>query len=203
MSAAANRMGLSSAVAITVVAALCWGALTHGRGWWFFLPLCLLLLLWCQRQQLTLPALRLSHLPSFVWYFSCQLVLGACDVALRALSPKPRLAPGWQYYNIRLVHAPSQRLLASMVSLLPGTCSVAMAKPLATTPSTTFADSTEQHTLLLHVLDTGANWQQGVATLEQQLSRLLRAEPIIVTATHPAAHPATHTVTNTSTKDRL
>ncbi|WP_333609620.1 Na+/H+ antiporter subunit E [Arsukibacterium sp.] len=177
MSAAANSMSLSAVAAIIVAAALCWGALTAGRGWWFFLPLCLLLLLWCQRQQLTLPALRLRHLPGFVWYFSRQRVLGACDVALRALSPKLRLAPGWQHYQMRLVHAPSQRLLASMVSLLPGTCSVATALP-------TDNHHGDQHSsiLLLHVLDTHANWQQGVLSLEQQLSQLLSDEPLLLAA---------------------
>lgn len=184
MSAAAIRMGFKSVIAIIFAAALCWGALTAGRGWWFFLPLCLLLLLWCQRQQLSLPALRLQHLPGFVWYFSRQLVLGACDVALRALSPKPRLAPDWQHYQMRLAHAPSQRLLASMVSLLPGTCSVAMTRPLATAGQQLAQPcaASESQLLLLHVLDTRANWQQGVATLEQQLSQLLATETLLVAA---------------------
>lgn len=171
MATAASKTGVSSSIAIIVAAALCWGALTGGRGWWFFLPLCLLLLIWCQCQQLTLPAWRFRYFPAFVGYFSRQLVLGACDVAFRALSPDPRLAPAWHYYKMRLAHAPSQRMLASLVSLLPGTCSVAKALDPAR------SDTGQPGTLLLlHVLDTQANWQQGVAELEQQLSRLLAAE---------------------------
>lgn len=142
---------------------LCWAALTGGRGWWFFLPLCLLLLLWCYLAKLSLPTVRLSAVPGFLLFFSRQLVLGAFDVAWRALAPDPKLAPQWQRYNLSLRQPASQQLLASLVSLLPGTCSVNI-------------ETGRHDMLLLHVLDGNADWHSGVAALEQQLARLLYNE---------------------------
>ncbi|MDR6982834.1 multisubunit Na+/H+ antiporter MnhE subunit [Rheinheimera pacifica] len=147
------------------VFALCWAALTGGRGWWFFLPLCLLLLLWCYWAKLSLPPVRFKAVPGFLLFFSRQLVLGAWDVAWRALAPSPRLAPQWQPYAISLAQPASQRLLASMVSLLPGTCAVNI-------------ETGQPDVLLLHVLDGNANWRSGVAALEQQLTLLLGDEPV-------------------------
>lgn len=144
---------------------LCWAALSGGRGWWFFLPLCLLVMLWCYLAKLSLPTLRLRALPAFLGFFSRQLVLGAFDVAWRALAPKARMAPQWQRYPLRLRHPASQQLLASLVSLLPGTCSV----NIATEPD---------NLLLLHVLDANADWQSSVTALEQHLARLLYNEAL-------------------------
>lgn len=149
--------------AISGIFALCWAALTGGRGWWFFLPLCLLLLLWCNLAKLSLPPVRFKAVPGFLLFFSRQLVLGAWDVAKRALSPAPRWAPQWQPYSISLTQAASQRLLASMVSLLPGTCAVNI-------------EVGQPDVLLLHVLDSNTDWHKAVAVLEQQLAWLLRDE---------------------------
>ncbi|MGP9801039.1 Na+/H+ antiporter subunit E [Rheinheimera sp. NSM] len=149
--------------ALGVAFALCWAALSGGRGWWFFLPLCLLLMLWCYLTKLSLPPVRLTAIPGFLLFFSRQLVLGAFDVAWRALAPNPKLAPQWQRYNLSLRQPANQQLLASLVSLLPGTCSV----NIETGPG---------DMLLLHVLDGNADWRSNVAALEQQLSRLLYNE---------------------------
>ncbi|MCS4307980.1 multisubunit Na+/H+ antiporter MnhE subunit [Rheinheimera pacifica] len=149
--------------ALSGVFALCWAALTGARGWWFFLPLCLLLLLWCYLAKLSLPPLRFKAVPGFLLFFSHQLILGAWDVAWRALAPAPRWAPCWQPYAINLTQAASQRLLASMVSLLPGTCAVNI-------------EAGQPDVLLLHVLDGNTDWYKGVAALEQQLAWLLRDE---------------------------
>lgn len=139
---------------------LCWAALTGGRGWWFFLPLCLLLLLWCYWDKLSLPPVRLKAVPGFLLFFCRQLVLGAWDVAWRALAPGKKWAPQWQRYDVSLTQPASQRLLASMVSLLPGTCAVNI-------------ETGPPDVLLLHVLDGDAYWRSGVAALEQQLVKLL------------------------------
>jgi multicomponent Na+:H+ antiporter subunit E len=105
--------------------------------------------------------------PGFLLFFFRQLVLGAFDVAWRALAITPDFVPQWQRYPLRLIAPANQRLLASMISLLPGTCSAEI----------------EQHQgkanqLLLHVLDQHADWQGGVAALEQQLARLLPQETL-------------------------
>lgn len=152
------------ALVLSTVAALCWAALTENRGWWFFLPLWLLILIWLHFAKLDLPAVRLRALPGFILFFSRQLVLGAVDVGWRALALKPQFAPQWQHYPIRLSEPSSQRLLASMISLLPGTCSARIEQ------------HPQQNQLLLHVLDQHADWCSGVAALEQQLASLLWLE---------------------------
>ncbi|WP_214000866.1 Na+/H+ antiporter subunit E [Arsukibacterium sp.] len=150
---------------LSVMAALGWAALSQNRGWWFFLPLWLLILVWQHLTRVTLPGLRLTALPGFLWFFSRQLVLGAFDVGWRALALQQKLVPGWQHYPLSLSEPASQRLLASMISLLPGTCSAEIEQQ---------PDHPNQ--LLLHVLDQHTDWQAGVAALEQQLTRLLRQE---------------------------
>lgn len=147
------------------VIALCWAALTENRGWWFFMPLCPAILVWIYFANIQLPAIRWRVLPRFLGFFSRQLVLGAIDVGWRALAIKPQFAPQWQRYPLNLAEPASQRLLASMISLLPGTCSAQI----------------EQHPhqpnqLLLHVLDQHADWRGGVMALEQQLVMLLQGE---------------------------
>lgn len=146
--------------ALGAIFALCWAVLTGGRGWWFFLPLCLLLLLWCYLAKLSLPPVRFRAVPGFLLFFSRQLILGAWDVAWRALAPGSRWSPQWQRYDVSLTQPASQRLLASMVSLLPGTCAVNI-------------ETGQPDALLLHVLDGDADWRSGVAALEQQLVKLL------------------------------
>ncbi|WP_372627215.1 Na+/H+ antiporter subunit E [Arsukibacterium sp.] len=148
----------------SLLAALCWGALTDNQGWWFFLPLCALLLIWRHYTRLSLPGVRLAALPGFVLFFVRQVVLGAIDVGWRALGPTSKCSPDWCCYPLRLSAPASQRLLASLISVLPGTCSAQIeAHP-------------QRNQLLLHVLDQHADWQTGVAALELQLSRLLTAE---------------------------
>lgn len=149
--------------ALSVAFALCWAALSDSRGWWFFLPLYLLLMLWCYLAKLHLPAIRLTAVPGFLVLFGRQLIQGAFDVAWRALAPVPRLAPQWQRYKLSLRQPASQRLFASMVSLLPGTCGV----NIETGPC---------DILLLHVLDKHADWRSDVTALEQQLAGLLYNE---------------------------
>lgn len=150
---------------LSILTALVWAALTENRGWWFFIPVCGAILLWLYFANIQVPAIRWRALPGFLLFFARQLVLGAFDVGWRALAPEQKLAPGWQRYPISLSEPASQRLLASMISLLPGTCSAEI----------------EQHPpqsaqLLLHVLDQQVDWQAGVIALEQQLARLLRQE---------------------------
>ncbi|SNY45171.1 multisubunit sodium/proton antiporter, MrpE subunit [Arsukibacterium tuosuense] len=150
---------------LSILAALVWAALTQNQGWWFFLPLWLLMLIWQYFARLTLPSVRLQVLPGFIWFFFRQLVLGAFDVGWRALAREPQFSPQWQSYSMSLTKPASQRLLASLISLLPGTCSAGVEQ-----------DPQQPDQLLLHVLDQHADWQTGVRALEQQLTRLLKQE---------------------------
>ena len=150
----------------SLLAALCWGALTENQGWWFFLPLCVLLLIWRHYARLSLPGVRLTAVPGFVVFFGRQLVLGAIDVGWRALGPTSKCSPDWRRYPLRLSAPASQRLLASLISVLPGTCSAQI------------ESHPQRNQLLLHVLDQHANWQAGVAALELQLAGLLTAETL-------------------------
>ncbi|MDX1677573.1 Na+/H+ antiporter subunit E, partial [Arsukibacterium sp.] len=110
-------------VFVSTLTGLCWLALTDNRGWWFFFALWLAILYWQYVNQLNLPPIRWHRLPGFLMFFSKQLVLGAFDVAWRALAIKPNIAPQWQWYPVRLSQPASRQLLASLISLLPGTCS--------------------------------------------------------------------------------
>tara|TARA_B100001059_G_scaffold87873_1_gene86189 strand:- start:142310 stop:142783 length:474 start_codon:yes stop_codon:yes gene_type:complete len=148
----------------SLLAALCWGALTENQGWWFFLPLCALLLIWRHYARLSLPGVRLAAVPGFVVFFVKQVVLGAFDVGWRALGPKSKCSPDWRRYPVRLSDPASQRLLASLISVLPGTCSAQI------------ESHPQRNQLLLHVLDRHDDWQTGVAALELQLAGLLTAE---------------------------
>jgi len=59
--------------------------------------------------------LRLA--PHFLW----QSLSGSVDVALRALRPRPALDPALIVYRLRLPAGPAPVLLASIISLTPGT----------------------------------------------------------------------------------
>ena len=155
---------LAGMLMFSVLAALCWGALTENQGWWFFLPLCVLLLIWRYYARLSLPGMRLVAVPGFLVFFIKQVVLGAFDVGWRALSPVPKCSPAWHRYPVRLSAPASQRLLASLISVLPGTCSAQI------------ESHPKYNQLLLHVLDQHADWRAGVAALELQLGMLLTAE---------------------------
>ena len=88
--------------------------------------------------------LRLA--PYFVW----QSLIGGIDVALRALTPRLRLAPDLIDYRLRLPPGPAPVLLASLVSLTPGTLAFV-----------------NDESLRVHVLDIGDFDQARLARLEQ------------------------------------
>jgi len=88
--------------------------------------------------------LRLA--PYFVW----QSLIGGIDVALRALTPRLRLAPDLIDYRLRLPPGPAPVLLASLVSLTPGTLAFV-----------------NDDSLRVHVLDIGDFDQARLARLEQ------------------------------------
>lgn len=63
------------------------------------------------------------RLPAFVGRFVRDSLVGGVDVARRALSPHPRLAPGLIVCRLSLPTDVDRVLLADIVTLLPGTLS--------------------------------------------------------------------------------
>ncbi|SDZ97734.1 Na+/H+ antiporter subunit E [Alkalimonas amylolytica] len=148
--------------------ALLWALLSGGEGGWFFLMLLPLLLWLSERWSVPLLRLRWRYLPGFVGYFLVEMWRGGFDVAWRALQPVPAIAPNWQRYSIRLQRASAQRILACLISLLPGT----------TVCRSRLSDQSgdDKAWLELHLLTDSSDWQQAVARLEQRLSQLLAGE---------------------------
>lgn len=152
-----------------VLAACCWGVLTANQGWGFFALLLIVMLIWQWRYPLALPKFCWRYFPALLMLFVAQLWRGAFDVARRAFLARQFAHTGFQTYACRLQAPAQQQLLATLVSLLPGTCTVAI-QP---------ADPAKNNTtlLMLHVLDTTAPWQAEVAALEWQLARFM-ASPL-------------------------
>jgi multicomponent Na+:H+ antiporter subunit E len=88
-------------------------------------------------------------LPFFLW----QSLYGGIDVALRALRPRMPLAPTVFDYRLRLPPGPAPVMMASLVSLMPGT--------LATVSGTR---------LRVHVLDATRDYQDELELLEAQVA---------------------------------
>lgn len=152
----------------TALYGLLWGLLSSGEGWWFFAMILPLLLWLSERWPAPLLRLRWRHLPAFTGYFLLEMWRGGFDVAWRALQPVSAIRPNWQRYPVRLQQTSSQRMLACLISLLPGTtvCRSCLSGE----------SRVETAWLELHLLTDTNDWQQSVARLEQRLSQLLAAE---------------------------
>lgn len=106
---------------------------------------------------------RLSPLGAlrFAAFFARGAVLGAVDVARRALAPRPRLAPGLVEARLGLPPGPARVLLANAVTLLPGTLTVEL----------------DGDRLLVHALDADARAVRAdLARLETRVQGLFALE---------------------------
>jgi multicomponent Na+:H+ antiporter subunit E len=99
------------------------------------------------------PLALLRLIGFFLWHS----LLGAVDVALRALRWSLPLAPDLIDYPLRLPPGPATVLMSGLVSLMPGTLAVIC----------------EGH-LRLHVLDRRGHWYQDLERLEQRIGALYR-----------------------------
>lgn len=99
---------------------------------------------------------RLLALPGFAAFFTRESLLGAADVAWRALRPQLPIEPHLLRHAITLPAGPPRTLLVSTVSLLPGTLS---ARLLA-----------EENVLLVHAI--APHPEEGLHRLEAQIARL-------------------------------
>jgi len=92
----------------------------------------------------------------FLGYFAWHSILGAVDVARRALAPSLRLAPALVPYRTSLPPGLPRVLFLNSISLTPGTLS---------------ADIRDD-TLWVHVLDGGGGHEAALAGLEARLARV-------------------------------
>ena len=90
-------------------------------------------------------------MPFFLW----QSLRGGTDVALRALRPRLPLSPALLDYRLRLPPGPAPVMMASLVSLMPGT--------LATING---------NRLRVHVLDDSRGYQDELERLEVKVARV-------------------------------
>ncbi len=104
-------------------------------------------------QRTLLPTvLRLPLLlPFFLW----QSLRGGVDVALRAFKPRLPLAPAMVDYRLRLPRGPAPVMMASLVSLMPGTLAMISGTRLR-----------------VHVLDRTADHHDALARLERLVARV-------------------------------
>lgn len=136
-----------------------WLLLSGASGWVYGLVCALAaagLSLWL---KLPFAGLKLRYLPPFLFFFFHEVVLGAWDVARRALHPGLPLDPAWVTHSFACSNPRVHLLLSAMVGLMPGT----------------FSTHFDEQTLYLHVLDQRHGWRAPVERMEAHLARLLGA----------------------------
>ncbi len=104
-------------------------------------------------QRALLPTvLRLPRLlPFFLW----ESLRGGVDVALRAFRPRLPLSPAMIDYPLRLPPGPAAVMMASLVSLMPGTLAIISGSGLR-----------------VHVLDDASDYRHDLERLEAQVARV-------------------------------
>lgn len=133
-----------------------WWLLSGGDSWGVGLSLTLIGAVVAIGLKAPLPLPRWAALPGFLWFFLCEMLFSAMDVAKRALLPTAQVAPGWVRYSLRVQSERQRLLLAALVGLLPGT----------------LASHVENEGLWLHVLDVHHAWRPIVERLEDHLLRM-------------------------------
>lgn len=154
---------LGDAAIRTAVFALIWWALQEERSpnWLYATPI--IIAAACTSMVLK-PRLRsrwqLRRLPAFTAFFIRESVLGAVDVARRALAPSLPARPVFYTYPLRLTDEAASVMLASVVSLLPGTVSVSLT----------------DETLTVHVIDQDIPVETSLPQLEARVADLFGLE---------------------------
>lgn len=142
----ARRIGLFAAL---------WWVLTDGvaASWVLGVPT-VLLAAWLSRSLWPDPPLSLTGVARFVPYFAYQSLVGAADVAQRALRPKMPLYPGVVRHRLRLPPGVARVSLANVVSMLAGTLSADI----------------EDDELVIHALDARSDLHAMVDDLEPRIA---------------------------------
>lgn len=133
-----------------------WALVSQNQGWEFGVPV-IMLAVWCAyKTRLRMPALALQHLPAFLFFFLQRVVAGGVDVALRTVSFKPAVNPGWDDYELRTNSSQVSLSLSAIVGLLPGT----------------LAAKIENNVMKVHLLNVDSDWQTDVKKLESHIALL-------------------------------
>lgn len=126
----------------------------------------------------TTPATRWRIAPlaalRFAGWFAVQSVLGATDVARRALALRMNLAPGFCDYPVRLPQGAPRVFFANAISLLPGTLSAEL----------------EGGSVVVHSLDLRRDTHAELADLEWRVAALFDLLPRAERAGSPAGGAA-------------
>lgn len=99
---------------------------------------------------------RVSRLPRLVLYMLRQSLLGGWDVARRAFTPALPVQPGLSSHTLALPGGLPAVLYTWLVSLTPGTASVAL----------------ENSTLVVHAIDTSMDLEEKLRELEALVAAL-------------------------------
>lgn len=137
-----------------------WWILTEGRaGFWPIgvAGVALATLLSLQLMPSTRKRVSIVRIPRFVAYFLWRAMKGGAQVAAMAMRPRLDLHPGVVELDLRLPDQGARILLASILSLLPGTLSCGL----------------EGKRLSLHVLDDRGPIEAEVRDAEAQVCALL------------------------------
>ncbi len=144
----------------TLLLALLWWALAGDAAWGFGAPVILVALgASIALQPARRVRLEAGAMVRFAAFFLVQSVRAGIDVAARALSLRPSLAPALLDYRLRLPPGAARVFLADTVSLLPGTLSAELVGDL----------------LRVHVLDARMPVEQGLRAAETRVAALFGA----------------------------
>lgn len=134
-----------------------WWILTDGApsSWWIGVPV---VLLSSTASSALIPPVPFVwfELLKFVPFFLLHSFLGGLDVARRVFQPKLPITPDLIEYPVRLPPGLPLVFMANMISLLPGTLSVAF----------------DQRVLKVHVLDKSRDFMAELEMVEQNVARL-------------------------------
>lgn len=138
-----------------------WWVLTDGApGSWVLGAPLVLLSAWLSLTLWAVRPLSWSGLARFLPYFARQSLVGATDVALRALKPSMPLHPGIVRHRLRLPAGASRVAIANVISLLPGTLSADL----------------EDSEVVIHALDTRTDLHAMVRDLEPRIAAVFDVE---------------------------
>ena len=150
---------LQQIVTRTAVLALLWWALTGGtpESWRIGLPVvgaAVLLSFAIRTPLLSFPFV--VGVFRFIPFFLILSLRGGIDVAQRAMSVRPILAPDCIEYPVELATDSARVFFANCISLLPGTLTVELG----------------QRSILVHVLDRNRPVEHELQRLENRIARL-------------------------------
>ena len=160
----AGRFGWLAWLRRIVLFAVVWWVLTGGVAYsWLIGAPVVLVCSWLSLVMWTDTPFSPLGLARFLPWFAYQSLVGATDVALRALKPGLPLRPGLVKHRLRLPSGASRVTLANVVSMLPGTLS---------------ADLVGEE-VVIHTIDVGKDMHAMVLDLEPRIAGLfgLSLEP--------------------------